>query len=113
MLLHRFALLIAMVYLGPGPGGDRSASLAHPCRSDPVAVERGPCSSLVPIPPGHTGLSRLPSWRHRIKSVLEDKVAWCPRAADLGPADVPESIERGIGPPSNAVRRNSLIPLRC
>jgi hypothetical protein len=113
MLLHRFALLIAMAYLGPGPGGNRSASLPPPCQSDPAAVERAPSSSFVPTPARHAGLSRLRSWRHRIKSVLEDKVAWRPQPADLGPADVPESVELGIGPPSNAVRRSSLIPLRC
>ncbi len=113
MFLHRFALLIAMAWLGPGPGGDCSAPFAPPGDSHRSVVDPALCSSLVPTHLPRAGLTRLPAWRYRIKYVLEDKVAWLPRPVDRGPADLPDLIELRNGSPPIALRLGSLIPLRC
>jgi len=113
MLLHRFLLLMAVTYLGPGPGGDRAATRPPRHAPHPAAVAPAPSSCLVALPTPRGNLSRVPSWRHRIKSVLEDKVAWCPRPVDLGPAPLPDPLEFLIGLTPIAVRLGSLSRLRC
>ena len=113
MFLPRFLLVVAVTYLGPGPGGDRSATLSRSFAPDRAVAEPAPSSCLVAQPSPHASLSRVPSWRHRIKSVLEDKVAWCPRPVDLGPSEVRDPLEFLIGLPPIAVHLGSLTPLRC
>lgn len=113
MLLQRFVFAIAMVYLGPGPDGARSASLPGHCGPHRAAVVWTSPSSLIPTSTSHAGLSRQAPWRHRIKSVLEDRVAWCFQPVPLGPAEVPDPVEPWIGPPLNGIRPGALIPLRC
>jgi hypothetical protein len=113
MFLNRFVLLIAMACLGPGPRGDRSVDVAAPCDSGPAAAYIAPSSSIIPAPSPHSGISRLAPWRHRIKSVLEDKVAWCLLRVDRGPAERPDLIDASIGTPLIAARSPALIPLRC
>ena len=113
MLLHRFVLLVAITYLGPSPGDGRSASLPPAFTPEPAAVALAPSSCLVLLPSPHANLSRVPSWRHRLKSVLEDKAAWSPQPIDLGPAELPDPFEFWIGVPPIAVHLGSLTPLRC
>jgi hypothetical protein len=113
MFLQRLVLLIAITYLGPGPGGDRFTASAYPNQAGPAAVDRAPSSFVDPAATPHARLSRLAPWRHRIKSVLEEKVAWHPQSSDRGPADLPDLIEPWTSSAAPAPRRRSLNALRC
>jgi hypothetical protein len=112
MTLLRLAFLVALSELGSRPADHRPVVVA---RSDAgpaaLALSVRPCA--IPVPSPHAGLSRLPAWRYRIKSVLEDKVAWCPRPVDRGPLELPDLIHTTIGIPTTAALARSRIPLRC
>lgn len=113
MFLHRFVLLIAVTYLGPGPGGSQCALPSPSSDWQATAAERTLTSSITPAQAPHARLSRLRAWRHRIKSVLDDKVAWCPQPTELGAADGPDLIEPSNGVPFITVSPASSRPLRC
>jgi hypothetical protein len=113
MVVQSLVIVIALANLGPGPGGVRPTAAPLPRDTGTAVVDCASSSSFIPASSPRTGFSLLSLWRHRIKSVLPDKVAWCPQPVDRGPAELPDLIEPWTGGTRSAVRLKSLIALRC
>jgi len=112
-LRYLLGFLVTWVCLATAPGFDQPAR--NPSRGTParVCLESVPTSASVPASSTASSLSRPPHWRHRIKTVLEEKDARAFQPVDLGPIVIPDVLGGSLRSAPRMDHSRPSIPLRC
>jgi len=107
------SFLVTMIWLASAPGVDRCAR-PH-SRRDPghARLKYVPTSICSRISPSASSLSRPPVWRHRIKTVLEEKYVRLAHRDAVGPAVLPDLAGTALRSGPRMEGSRPTIPLRC
>jgi hypothetical protein len=111
----RYLLIVLIACIGPTRSRvvDRTARFASRPVAAPSRFDSLPARVSSPAPATKASLARPALWRHRIKSMLEEKDILPFELVDRGPAVIPDPSVGAVRLLPSLSRSSPLIPLRC